>query len=39
MGGSLGIGKISDLYSELIKIDQNMQIIIITGNNKNYTVN
>ncbi len=34
MGGSLGIGKISDLYSELIKIDQNMQIIIITGNNK-----
>ncbi|MBD5637280.1 UDP-N-acetylglucosamine--LPS N-acetylglucosamine transferase [Clostridium botulinum] len=34
MGGSLGIGKISDLYSELIKIEQNIQIIIITGNNK-----
>ncbi|EJO5346201.1 UDP-N-acetylglucosamine--LPS N-acetylglucosamine transferase [Clostridium botulinum] len=34
MGGSLGIGKITDLYSELIKIEQNIQIIIITGNNK-----
>ncbi|KOR26278.1 MGDG synthase family glycosyltransferase [Clostridium sp. FAM 1755] len=34
MGGSLGIGKISDLYSELIKIEQDIQIIIITGNNK-----
>ncbi|WP_251861581.1 glycosyltransferase [Clostridium sp. Marseille-Q2269] len=34
MGGSLGIGKISDLYSELIRLKEQIQLIIITGNNK-----
>ncbi|OFI06185.1 processive diacylglycerol beta-glucosyltransferase [Clostridium acetireducens DSM 10703] len=34
MGGSLGIGKISDVYKELIKVNKNIQIIAITGNNK-----
>lgn len=34
MGGSLGIGKIENLYEELIKVAQDIQIIIITGNNK-----
>ncbi|WP_138205945.1 MGDG synthase family glycosyltransferase [Haloimpatiens lingqiaonensis] len=34
MGGSLGIGKISDVYSELCSIEHPLQIIIITGSNK-----
>lgn len=34
MGGSLGIGKIENLYEELIKVSHDIQIIIITGNNK-----
>ncbi|MFD3158280.1 glycosyltransferase [Haloimpatiens sp. FM7330] len=34
MGGSLGIGKIIDVYIDLCQIDEDIQIIIITGNNK-----
>lgn len=34
MGGSLGIGKISEIYKELSSIDLPLQIIAITGNNK-----
>lgn len=34
MGGSLGIGKIGELYQELQHVDKDIQIIIITGNNK-----
>ncbi|NEZ47406.1 UDP-N-acetylglucosamine--LPS N-acetylglucosamine transferase [Clostridium niameyense] len=34
MGGSLGIGKITELYAELLKIEQDIQIIIITGSNE-----
>lgn len=34
MGGSLGMGKISDIYSELLKVNADIQIIVITGNNK-----
>ncbi|AAK80839.1 processive 1,2-diacylglycerol beta-glucosyltransferase [Clostridium acetobutylicum] len=34
MGGSLGIGKIEDIYEALSKSRANIQIIIITGNNK-----
>lgn len=34
MGGSLGMGKIANIYSELIKIETPCQIIVITGNNK-----
>ena len=34
MGGSLGIGKISEIYNELCKVDLEIQIIVITGNNK-----
>lgn len=34
MGGSLGIGKISEIYKELSSIDLPIQIIAITGNNK-----
>lgn len=38
MGGSLGMGKITELYQELIKINADIQIIIITGrNNKLYS--
>ncbi|PJI09127.1 MULTISPECIES: MGDG synthase family glycosyltransferase [Clostridium] len=34
MGGSLGIGKIENIYEEISKSTANIQIIIITGNNK-----
>lgn len=34
MGGSLGIGKISYIYKELIKVKSEIQIIVITGSNK-----
>lgn len=34
MGGSLGMGKISRIYEELIKIEKDIQIIVITGKNK-----
>lgn len=34
MGGSLGIGKIYDLYSELCSIEHPFQIVVITGSNK-----
>jgi processive 1,2-diacylglycerol beta-glucosyltransferase len=34
MGGSLGMGKITTLYEELQKTDKDIQIIVITGNNK-----
>ncbi|MCR3758357.1 MGDG synthase family glycosyltransferase [Clostridium felsineum] len=34
MGGSLGFGKIEKIYESLSKSNANIQIIIITGNNK-----
>ncbi|MDW8800636.1 glycosyltransferase [Clostridium sp. A1-XYC3] len=34
MGGSLGIGKITDVYKELVKVTNEIQIIIITGSNR-----
>ncbi|MDP4088932.1 MAG: glycosyltransferase, partial [Bacillota bacterium] len=34
MGGSLGIGKIAALYEELKKVEEDIQIIVITGSNK-----
>lgn len=34
MGGSLGIGKITKVYENLLKVDGDIQIIVITGNNK-----
>ncbi|WML36577.1 glycosyltransferase [Clostridium sp. OS1-26] len=34
MGGSLGMGKITDLYEKLVTIKKDIQIIVITGNNK-----
>ncbi|NLZ47716.1 MAG: UDP-N-acetylglucosamine--LPS N-acetylglucosamine transferase [Clostridiales bacterium] len=34
MGGSLGLGKLCLLYEELQKVDLDIQIIAITGNNK-----
>ncbi|RXM77824.1 UDP-N-acetylglucosamine--LPS N-acetylglucosamine transferase [Clostridium tetani] len=34
MGGSLGIGKITKVYENLLKINENIQIIVIAGNNK-----
>lgn len=34
MGGSLGIGKISEVYKTLCDLDYPTQIVIITGNNK-----
>lgn len=34
MGGSLGIGKISKIYENLLKIDEDIQIIVIAGSNK-----
>ena len=38
MGGSLGMGKISNIYQELNKIQADIQIIVITGrNNKLYS--
>lgn len=38
MGGSLGMGKITNIYQELNKVNENIQIIVITGrNNKLYS--
>jgi processive 1,2-diacylglycerol beta-glucosyltransferase len=34
MGGSLGMGKIQDVYEQLQEINGDIQIIVITGNNK-----
>jgi len=34
MGGSLGMGKIADIYVELTKLKKDVQIIVITGSNK-----
>ncbi|OAA86686.1 MGDG synthase family glycosyltransferase [Clostridium ljungdahlii] len=34
MGGSLGLGKIVDIYKQLTNINEDIQIIIITGKNK-----
>ena len=34
MGGSLGIGKIKEIYEELSGIDQDFQVIVIAGTNK-----
>jgi processive 1,2-diacylglycerol beta-glucosyltransferase len=34
MGGSLGIGKISDIYNEVLKLPMDVQILVITGSNK-----
>ncbi|WP_446898285.1 MGDG synthase family glycosyltransferase [Clostridium sp. LBM24168] len=34
MGGSLGMGKIKDIYEQLDGLDEDIQIIIITGKNK-----
>lgn len=34
MGGSLGMGKIKDIYEQLNEMDEDIQIIIITGKNK-----
>jgi len=33
MGGSLGLGKIKAIYEELLKVDTEIQIIVITGSN------
>jgi len=34
MGGTLGLGKIRNLYEELKRVDRDFQMIIITGSNK-----
>jgi processive 1,2-diacylglycerol beta-glucosyltransferase len=34
MGGSLGMGKIANIYKELNKIKNDFQIVVITGNNR-----
>jgi processive 1,2-diacylglycerol beta-glucosyltransferase len=34
MGGSLGMGKIGRVYEELMKIKEDIQVIVITGKNK-----
>ena len=34
MGGSLGMGKISEVYEELIRTSMDIQILVIAGNNK-----
>jgi processive 1,2-diacylglycerol beta-glucosyltransferase len=34
MGGSLGIGKIAKIYKQLSQLDREVQIVVITGNNK-----
>lgn len=34
MGGSLGMGKITALYEELQQVETDIQIIVITGNNR-----
>lgn len=34
MGGSLGMGKIAEVYEQLTLVHEDIQIIIITGNNK-----
>jgi processive 1,2-diacylglycerol beta-glucosyltransferase len=33
MGGSLGMGKITDIYTELSRVNKDIQIIVITGKN------
>lgn len=34
MGGSLGMGKITDIYEKLVTIEKDIQIIVVTGSNK-----
>ena len=34
MGGSLGMGKVSEIYEEIIKTSMDIQILVIAGNNK-----
>lgn len=34
MGGSLGMGKISNIYEQLSDVNEDIQIIVITGSNK-----
>lgn len=34
MGGSLGMGKITEIYQQLISLHKDIQIIVIAGNNK-----
>ena len=34
MGGSLGMGKIKTIYKELLKVKNEIQIIVIAGNNR-----
>jgi len=34
MGGSLGMGKISEIYQELSESSMNFQIVVVTGSNK-----
>lgn len=34
MGGSLGLGKITDVYEKISNLQQDIQIIVITGSNK-----
>jgi processive 1,2-diacylglycerol beta-glucosyltransferase len=34
MGGSLGLGKITDVYERLNRVKNDIQVIVITGNNK-----
>ena len=34
MGGSLGMGKISNIYEQLSNVKEDIQIIVITGSNK-----
>lgn len=34
MGGSLGIGNIPNIYCDICKSDKDIQIIVLTGNNK-----
>lgn len=34
MGGSLGMGKIESIYEELLELENDIQIIVITGSNK-----
>ncbi|GAA0728307.1 glycosyltransferase [Clostridium malenominatum] len=34
MGGSLGLGKIEEVYEDLLKVNNELQIIVVTGNNK-----
>ncbi|MBU5486148.1 UDP-N-acetylglucosamine--LPS N-acetylglucosamine transferase [Clostridium sp. MSJ-11] len=34
MGGSLGLGKIEEVFEDILQVDEHLQIIVITGNNK-----